>query len=241
MVKHEISPSIILRSCVLFSTIILPAILLIKGIYGSFVFTFSIPLIWQVSLLGKPFSSLGLRGDSIKSSIILGLVSGCILGFVGGNLLKFIGVTGFVYSNMHKLQLSIGAFNIAFPLQNELGYRLLIASNSLAGISFYLIFCFFLIGLGEEIFWRGFIQNKISDHFSVNLSIWITAILFALIHFYIFTILPIKLGIFFLFLIAVSGVVWGYLFKYFNSIWSSVISHGITAFIIWKYYFFSSP
>jgi len=241
MVEHRISPSIILRLCISFLAILLPVILLVKGIYGSFVFTFSIPLIWQVGFLGKPFSSLGLRTDSIKSSIIIGLVSGCILGLIGGNSLKFIGVTGYVYSNMDKLQLSIGDFNIAFPLQKELGYRLLSTSNSLVGVGLYLIFCFFLIGLGEEIFWRGFIQKKISKRLSVNLSIWITATLFALTHFYIFTILPIKLGIFFLFLIAISGVVWGYLFKYFNNIWSSVISHGITAFIIWKYYFFSSP
>ncbi len=241
MIKHKISPSIILRLSVSLLAIIFPLILLIKGIHGSFLFTFSIPLIWQVSFLGKPFTSLGFRGTSIKFSFIIGLISGCILGLIGGNLLKILGVTGYVYSNMDKLQISIGALNIAFPLQNELGYRLLSTSNSLVGISLYLIFCFFLIGLGEEIFWRGFIQNKISERLSVNLSIWITAILFALIHFYIFTILPVKLGTFFLFLIAISGVVWGYLFKYFNSIWPSVISHGITAFIIWKYYFFSRP
>ncbi|OGX46090.1 MAG: hypothetical protein A3G38_00985 [Omnitrophica WOR_2 bacterium RIFCSPLOWO2_12_FULL_51_8] len=169
------------------------------------------------------------------------MISGCILGLIGGNLLKIIGVTKYVYSNMDKLQISIGTLNIAFSWQNELGYRLLSTSNSSAGISLYLIFSSLLVGLGEEIFWRGFIQNKISNHLSVNLSIWITAALFALIHFYIFTILPVRLGVFFLFLIAVSGIVWGYLFKYFNSIWSSAISHGITAFIIWKYYFFSKP
>jgi len=189
--------------------------------------------------LGKPFSSLGLKGNSIRSSIIIGLVSGCILGLIGGNSLRLLGVTGYVYSNMDKLQLSIGVFNIAFPLQKELGYQLLSISNSFVGMGLYLIFCFLLIGLGEEIFWRGFIQKKISNHLSSNLAIWITAILFALIHFYIFTILPMKSGIFFLLLIAISGIVWGYLFKYFNNVWSSAISHGIAAFIIWKYFFFA--
>jgi len=238
MTELKINPNIILRLCITFLAVLLPTVLLIKGIYGSFIFTFSIPLIWQVAFLGKPLNSLGLKVNSIRSSIFIGLVSGCILGFIGGNSLKFLGVTGYVYSHMDKLQVSIGALNIAFPLQNELGYRLLSTSNSLMGISLYLIFCFVLIGLGEEIFWRGFIQKKISDYLSANLSIWITATLFALIHFYIFTILPINLGIFFLFLIAISGVVWGYLFKHFNNVLSSAISHGITAFIIWKYYFF---
>ena len=240
MAEHDISPSTIFRLSISLLAILLPAILLIKGIYGSFIFTFSIPLIWQVGFSGKQFSSLGLRRNSIKSSIIIGLVSGCILGFVGGNLLKFLGITGYVYNNMNKLQFSIGAFNIVFPLQKELGYQLLAMSNSLVGMTVYLIFCFFLIGFGEELFWRGFIQKKISGYLSANTSIWLTAILFALIHFYIFTILPIKIGICFLFLIAISGVAWGYLFKYSSNVWSPAISHGITAFIIWKYYFFSS-
>lgn len=239
MTEQKTNPNIILRLCISFLAIFLPLILLIKGIYGSFIFTFSIPLIWQVAFLGKPLNSLGLRPNSIRSSIIIGLVSGCILGFIGGNSLKFLGVTGYVYSSMDKLQLSIGACNITFPLQKELGYRLLTTGNSLVGIGLYLTFNLFLIGLGEEIFWRGFIQKEISGYLSANLSILITAILFALIHFYIFTIVPIELGIIFLFLIAISGAVWGYLFKHFNNVWSSAISHGIAAFIIWKYYFFS--
>jgi hypothetical protein len=140
---------------------------------------------------------------------------------------------------MHKLQFNVGQFCVAFPLQKELGYRLLTASNSTIGLFIYLIFSILVIGLGEELFWRGFIQAKISDRFPANVSIWFTAILFALIHCYIFTILPIKIGISFLALIFIVGLIWGYLFKYFNNVWSAAISHGIVAFIIWKYYFFN--
>ena len=66
MIKHKISPTIILRLGVSLLAIILPLILLIKGIYSSFLYTFSIPLIWQVSFLGKPFTSLGFRGGFFK-------------------------------------------------------------------------------------------------------------------------------------------------------------------------------
>jgi membrane protease YdiL (CAAX protease family) len=176
--------------------------------------------------------------NSIKSSIIIGLLSGCILGFLGGNLLKFLGITGYVYSNLHRLQFSIGALNIDFPLQKELGYRLLKVSTTPVGVYVYLLFSIFVIGLGEEIFWRGFIQKKISDYSSMDAAIWLTAVLFAAIHFYIFAVIPINAGICFLVLIAISGVCWGYLFKYFNNVWSAAISHGSAAFIIWKYYFF---
>jgi len=240
MKNTKISKVVVFRFCISLSAIILPTLLLIKGIYGSFIFTFSIPLLWQVGFLGKSFESLGFKLNRIKSSIITGIATGCLLGFIGGNLLQLLGIKGYVYSNLHTLQFSVRSFNIAFPLQKELGYRLLTISNTPVGICVYLIFSVFVVGLGEELFWRGFLQKKMSNYLSMNMAIWFTAILFALIHFYIFTILPIKLGICFLVLIAVSGAAWGYLFKYFNNTFPAAISHGITAFIVWKYYFFRS-
>lgn len=235
----KISPAVILRLGISFAAIIIPILLLNKGIYGSFIFTFSIPMLWQIGFLGKSIDTLGFRINSFKFSIITGIVSGCLLGFFGGSILTYLGIRGHVYNNVHKLQLTMGIFNISFPLQKEIGYRLLSISNSTIGVCAYLIFCIFVIGLGEEIFWRGFIQKKLSSYFSSNKSVWITAILFSLIHFYIFTILPVKTGISFLTLITIVGGIWGYLFKYFDNVWPSAISHGIVAFIIWKYYFFN--
>jgi membrane protease YdiL (CAAX protease family) len=237
--NNKIGPTGLLRLCVSLVAIILPIIFLIKGIFGSFIFSFSIPLIWQIGFLGEPFSSLGLRRNQINQSIIVGIISGCILGLVGGSLLKLFGLTGFGFTDIDKLQYSLGLFNISFQLHNELGYRLLTMSNSLIGLSIYLIFCIFVIGLGEELLWRGFIQKKLYKYFSKNISVWITAILFSLIHTYIFTIMPFKQGILFLIIIAFVGALWGYLFKYFDNIWSCAISHGIVAFIVWKYYFFA--
>jgi membrane protease YdiL (CAAX protease family) len=195
-------------------------------------------LLWQVGFLGEPISSLGLKKKFIKSSIITGFISGCVLGLVGGNILKFFGITGYDYSKLQKSQYLFGLFNIP-QLQKELGYQILTMSNNLLGVYLYLMFCIFIIGLGEELFWRGFVQKKISKRFSKIFSIWLTATLFSLVHLYIFIVLPIKAGIFFLALIAIVGAFWGYLFEYFNNIWAPAISHGLIAFIIWKYYFFT--
>ena len=228
----------LLRVCISLMAIILPIFSLYKGIYGSFIFTFSIPIVWQVGFRGRPFESLGLKAHSIKSSIITGLLTGCLLGIVGGAALKMFGLTGLLFTSADKLQFSFGSLTIAFPLQKEVGYRLLSMSNVLVGTCLFFVFCIIAIGLGEEIFWRGFIQKKISDYLPTNIAIWLTAILFSMIHFYIFTIIPLKTGIAFLVLIAITGGVWGYLFKHFGNIGSVVVSHGIAAFIIWKYYFF---
>lgn len=230
----EIKYNIFLRLSVLFLAVIIPVILLTYGVYGSFIFTFSIPLIWQVGMWGMSFNSLGLRRSSIGPMVVVGGLTGCLLGVAGGVALKLIGITGRSFSDLHALRL----WSTSFSLHNELGYRLLGASNGVAGLCVYLAFSIFVIGLGEELFWRGFIQQKINRYLSLRWAIIVTSILFAFIHFYVFTILDLRAGSALLLLIAIAGGVWGFLSSKYGSIWSSAVSHGIASFIIWKYFFF---
>ncbi|MBN3038687.1 MAG: CPBP family intramembrane metalloprotease [Candidatus Omnitrophica bacterium] len=216
-----------------------PLILLSLGIYGSFLFTFSIPIFWQLFICKKPISSLGLTRIRVKPAVIAGLISAVALALLGGSLIRLIGLSGYTYTETHSLQFSFAGFNIVFPLERELGYRLLMRSDTWPGLLAYLIFSVFAIGLGEELFWRGFIQRKIAQRFSTTVSIWLTALFFASIHFYIFAVLPAKTGLIFLSMIALVGIAWGYLFERFNNIWAPAISHGVVAFVIWKYYFFT--
>ena len=209
-----------------------------SGCYGSFLFTFSLPLLWQLGIRAKTIASLGFKKESIRPSLFAGSVAGITLGLLGGIAMKGLGISGRSFSNLHKLSLSLGSFEIAFPLQDEVGYRLLGMSHSFEGLLVYLLFSIFIIGLGEELFWRAFVQQKIAAMSSKNSSIWITAALFSLSHFYIFTVLQGKAGILFLGLTAIAGAVWGYIFERFGNIGGAAASHGITAFIIWKYYFF---
>ena len=231
--------SIFSRICISLIACILPIIFLRKGIYGSFLFTFSIPLLWQIGFRGNSIASLGLKGNRIPASILAGLISGCIVGFLGGNILRLIGITGYSFKELHKLQWIFAGFKVTFPLAHELGYQLLNRSHTWIGLGVYLVFCILIIGLGEELFWRGFIQKKIARYLSTEVSIWLTAIAFALIHFYVFQIIPYKIGILFLVLVALAGALWGYLFEHFHNLWPAAISHGLVAFIIWKYYFFA--
>ena len=220
-------------------SIFTPLILLIRGIYGSFLFSFSIPFIWQVTYLGKSFSSLGLRRKSLGISIILGVISGCIMGLLAGKVLQSLGITGYFHTSADNIQFTIGTFKIQFFMAGELGYQLLTKSSNFKGLILYLLFSILAIGLGEEIFWRGFIQTKIATWAKQSVAIWITAIIFALFHSYIFAIVPINKGIIFLMLTLVAGAGWGYLYEKIGNIWSVAISHGIVAAIIWKYYFFN--
>jgi len=221
------------------AAITVPVILLCGGVFGSFLFTFSIPLFWQVALRGKSFESLGFKTPVSARAIAVGIVSGIALGIIGGELMRRVGLANFSFDATDTVGMRIGPFVCNFSLAKELGYQLLAHSNSIKGALLYIGFNIFLIGLGEELFWRGFIQRKAALFVkNVPAAIGVTALLFAAIHFYIFAVVPVKVGMVFLGLIAFAGGVWGYCRERFDSIWAPAISHGITAAIIWKLYFF---
>jgi len=219
--------------------IVVPVILLANGIYGSFIFTFSIPFLWQITYLNKSPFSLGFRKKSLSISIISGIISGIVLGVAGGLTFKLFGLTGRSLMNSQSLNFSLGSMQIEFSLAKELGYRLLTNSNSIGGLAVYFLFSLLLIGLGEEMFWRGFIQRKVANKVKTPLAISITAVLFGLLHSYIFVVVAVSQGIVLIILIGVAGAIWGYLYEKTNNIWSAAVSHGIAALIIWKYFFFA--
>ena len=225
------------RLIIAFISIVVPFILLLKGIYGSFIFCFSIPIIWQVAYLNKPLSSLGIKTKSLLISLVLGVLSGLILGLLGGKILQLFGLTDYAIDSTQKLGFKIGALKIEFSLAKELGYQLLAMSGNIKGMSIYIAFSILGIGLGEELLWRGFIQRKIANKVTKSASIWITAALFAAIHFYLFIILPGIQSIVLLGLIGIAGIAWGYLLEKTDNIWGVAISHGIAAVIIWKHFF----
>lgn len=228
-----------LRLLIFIFSISVPLALLLNNIYGSFLFSFSLPVIWQICLKGASFSSLGFRKQKIGFSIFLGIVSGCILGLTGGQLFRLLGMYRLSFQPNSKIQFTVADFTINLPLNRELGYKFLKASESIQGLLFYLIFIIFVIGLGEELFWRGFLQQKLNLRFSKYAAILLTSLLFALSHIYLFSILSFKDGVFSLCLIALAGIFWGYLYEYTQNIWTLAFSHGIAAFIIWKYFFFA--
>ncbi|MDE3838324.1 CPBP family intramembrane metalloprotease [Bacillus methanolicus] len=71
---------------------------------------------------------------------------------------------------------------------------------------------------GEEIFWRGFVQKRISKHVNRTLSIVIAALLYASVNIYSeFMILP--------FAAFISGIFWGCLYAWKKSIPLVIVSH----------------
>ncbi|OAA94880.1 CPBP family intramembrane glutamic endopeptidase [Clostridium coskatii] len=94
-------------------------------------------------------------------------------------------------------------------------------SNKLnANLALIGLLLFFIIGPGEELYWRGFIQNTLGKEFGENKGYLFSVLLYAAVH--------IVTGNFMLIIAAlVCGLFWGWLYKKEKSLIPVIISHAI--------------
>ncbi|MCB9231212.1 MAG: CPBP family intramembrane metalloprotease [Bacteroidia bacterium] len=91
----------------------------------------------------------------------------------------------------------------------------LLSDISFLGIFSNIMVIGLLAALGEEIFFRGFLQQTLARKMNPHVAVWLTGFIFSVIHFQF-------LGFFSRFLL---GVVMGYLFLYSGSLWTSILAH----------------
>lgn len=84
---------------------------------------------------------------------------------------------------------------------------------------------FIIIIPGEEIFWRGFIQRKISNHFTVKTTIIISTILYTLPMIYSQNIALILAGL-------AAGAIWSLLYAWKKNLSLVIISHLLFDFLL---------
>lgn len=87
---------------------------------------------------------------------------------------------------------------------------------------------FFWIGPAEEIFWRGFIQRRLSEKFNPLWGWIIAAGFYALVHVWSLNLMLIAAA-------AICGAFWGLLFWKTRSLWPVMISHAVWDVIIFIY------
>lgn len=112
--------------------------------------------------------------------------------------------------------------------------NLLFADKSIFGLIFNLLVLAIVAGLGEELFFRGCIQQIMKKIFANrHIAIWITAIIFSAIHFQFYGFIPRML----------LGALLGYLFVWSGSIWVPVIAHTFhnAANVILTYIYYDTP
>lgn len=71
--------------------------------------------------------------------------------------------------------------------------------------------------LCEELFFRGCVQNSLSRHMNIHASIWITSIIFSVLHFQFFAFLPRF----------IMSAAYGYILHRSGSLWLTITAHFI--------------
>lgn len=87
----------------------------------------------------------------------------------------------------------------------------------------------FIIGPAEEIFWRGYVQQKLTEKWNSNRGFIVTTLVYALVHAGSFNFMLTMAAL-------VAGAFWGFLYKlYPNRFTAIVISHALwdVAVFIW--------
>ena len=87
----------------------------------------------------------------------------------------------------------------------------------------------FLIGPAEEIYWRGYVQKRLSEYWSPNVGFVVTTAIYALVH-------AASCNFMLTMAAMVAGLVWGLLYRFFPERFAAIIiSHAIwdVAVFIW--------
>lgn len=87
----------------------------------------------------------------------------------------------------------------------------------------------FVIGPAEEIFWRGFVQKRLSNKYGVLIGLIFATAVYALVHVWSFNFMLLAAS-------AVCGAFWGLLFAATGRLWPVIICHAlwdVAIFILW--------
>lgn len=87
----------------------------------------------------------------------------------------------------------------------------------------------FIIGPAEEIFWRGYIQNKFSKKWNANIGFIVTTLIYGLVHISKFNFMLIMAAL-------VAGFIWGLAYRFFpERLGAIILSHALwdCAVFIW--------
>ena len=88
----------------------------------------------------------------------------------------------------------------------------------------------FIIGPAEEIFWRGFVQRKMSALWTANVGFAVTLLVYGLVHIWKFNFMLIMAAF-------VCGLVWGLAYRLWpKQLFALIVSHAVwdaLVFVVW--------
>lgn len=190
----------------LVSTVLWYLMFVIKPMNFWLEMSLSISLLVSMALYAKRnllyFEKISLR------HIVIGIISAVGLYFV------------FYFGNI------IAGF--LFPFKDA--QVLSVYSNRSQGNPFWIgLMLLFIIGPGEELFWRGFIQNTLSKKIGENKGYVLATLLYAGVHITTGNVMLVVAAL-------VCGIYWGWIYKKEKSLVPIIISHALWDLIIFILY-----
>lgn len=201
MEKKESKNKIIISSLII-ATILWFVIFVIKPFNFWIEMALSILLLAAVALFSEK-SLISFRNIKLRN-ILIGISSAIILYFVfyAGNI-----ISGYLFP-FKDAQISS------------------VYSNRAQGSSLLIgVLLLFIIGPGEEIYWRGFIQKNLTKKFGENKGYIFATLLYAGVHIITFNFMLVLAAL-------VCGIYWGWIYKKEKSLVPIIISHAIWDFTV---------
>ena len=174
-------------------------------------------------ILGFLFSRNPRKLLALKEGNGMAILLSCVVALLSIPLINYITVL-----NESLIPDSLGYIKELENKNDEL-IRMMLDNMGIGGLLLNIFVMALLPAVSEELFFRGMILGTIRRSIkNPHICIWITALLFGLIHFQIGKIIPIIL----------MGGLFGYLRVWSKSLWLSITAHFTNNVVIVLYYFF---
>lgn len=180
-----------------------------QGISSALIFI-APPLILYAFTRYQPMRELGFRKPNPAWLLLIGV----ILMFVS------LPLTNLLTTWNEKLN-----FGAAFESLEELLKQLedtagdlterMLQVDSIGGLLFNLLVIALIPAIGEELTFRGVLQQALTRRCNVHVAVFLSAFIFSFIHFQFYGFLPRMF----------LGLILGYMFYYSGSIWTSILMH----------------
>jgi membrane protease YdiL (CAAX protease family) len=192
-----------------------------------------------MTVKGEGHRSLGLRMGDIRPSFAAGMISALILSAAAYFILKGAGIYALqVTEYAEGFDSFFRSLGSGIRFENEAGAAFILAERGNAELLKFFLFSVFIIGLGEELFWRALLQKNACKYLGKTPGMILVSLLFGMAHFYLILMLGSVRGLLLIGLIAAAGFAWGYMYERTANIWAPAVSHGVTAFIVWRFVVF---
>lgn len=187
-----------------------PALMIFIGLhlFGNVVITFLLFYSWlfALPLFDKAFPRTSFKFN--RHSTFIGIASGTLIFFIIFGGLQWLHIYLLDINALRVLLLEWG-----FSGQGEIGLMLVLL---------------ILNPIAEEIYWRGYMFEKLRKPGTASYAIAMTSFFYAFYH--LLTVFPIFQGIFGIIAVLpvlIGGLIWGFMREKTGSISATIISHGL--------------